>query len=65
MPRAAPKESRGRCRPGANGFDGGSDREHCGSPWQAEILAAANLMIWSAAIYCTQVVQDIVMVAYP
>jgi hypothetical protein len=42
--------------------DAGSDWEHCGSPWQAEILVAPNLMIWSAAIYCTPVVQDIVVV---
>ena len=30
--------------------------------WQAENLLTRNLMIWSAAIYCTQVVQDIVVV---
>ncbi len=47
---------------GANACDVGSDREHRGSPWQAEILVTPNLMIWSAAIYCTQVVQDIVVV---
>jgi hypothetical protein len=39
--------------------------EHCGSPWQAEILVTANLMISDRAIYYTLVVQGIVLVGQP
>jgi hypothetical protein len=33
--------------------------------YAAEILVRRNLMIWSAAIYCTWVVRDIDLVALP